>query len=112
LSEKSLQKAVSTIVRVADPDRIILIGSHSTGESGPDSDYDLLVLKTGVKKPRHLAGKIYRSFSGIGAPVDVVVSDTDDFEQLKEDPYLIYSEADKHGRVLYEKTQAGTRLAQ
>jgi predicted nucleotidyltransferase len=101
--KEALEKAVSTIIEVADPDKIILFGSRSKGDSGSESDYDFLVLKKGVKKPRELSRKIYRSFSRIGAPVDIIVSDTDQYERLKDDPHLIYTEADKHGRVLYEK---------
>jgi len=102
--EKSLEKAISIIIEVADPDRIILFGSRAQGDSGLQSDYDFIVLKKGVTKPRELSRKIYRSFSRIGAPVDIIVSDTDQYERLKDNPYLIYTEADKHGRVLYEKS--------
>ena len=101
--EKALEKALSTIIEVADPDKIILFGSRAKGDGGAGSDYDVLVLKKGVKKPRELSRKIYRNFSRIGASVDVVVSDTDQYEKQKDDPCLIYREADKHGRLLYEK---------
>ena len=101
---ESLRKAIETIVRVAEPDRIILFGSYSKGDDKPDSDYDLLVLKRGVKKQRSLTQKIYMSFKNIGAPIDVIVADLDKYEQLKSDPYLIYSEAAKNGRTVYEKS--------
>ena len=101
---ESLRKAIETIVRVEEPDRIILFGSYSKGDDKPDSDYDLLVLKRGVKKQRSLTQKIYMSFKNIGAPIDVIVADLDKYEQLKSDPYLIYSEAAKNGRTVYEKS--------
>jgi predicted nucleotidyltransferase len=100
----SLEKAIKTIVRVAEPDKIILFGSHARGDDKPGSDYDLLVLKRGVKKQRSLTQKIYLSFKDIGAPIDVIVADLDKYEHLKTDPYLIYSEADKNGRMVYEKS--------
>ena len=99
-----LQKAIKTIVRVAEPDKIILFGSHARGDNKPGSDYDLLVLKRGVRKRRALTQKIYLSFKHIGAPVDVIVADLDKYEDLKTDPYLIYSEAAKNGRMVYEKS--------
>ena len=43
-----LEKAIKTIVRVAEPDKIILFGSHARGDDKPGSDYDLLVLKRGL----------------------------------------------------------------
>ena len=38
------------IVQVAEPDKIILFGSHAREDDSLESDYDLLVLKRGVKK--------------------------------------------------------------
>ncbi|MEA3416346.1 MAG: nucleotidyltransferase domain-containing protein, partial [Thermodesulfobacteriota bacterium] len=60
--DDSLEKAIKTIVKVAEPDKIILFGSHARGDDKPGSDYDLLVLKRGVKKQRLLTQKIYLSF--------------------------------------------------
>jgi len=76
----SLERAIKTIVRVAEPDKIILFGSHVKGDFEAGSDYDLLVLKRGV------------------------VADLEKFEELKNDPYLIYFEAAKNGRMVYEKS--------
>ncbi len=100
---KPLQKAISTIVAVAQPDRIILFGSRATDQFHKESDLDLLVLKQNLKDKRTLTKKIYRNFHHIGAPVDVIVADLERFEILKNDPYLIYKEAADKGRVVYEK---------
>jgi predicted nucleotidyltransferase len=100
-----LDKAIETIIQVADPDKIILFGSRSRGEHREgESDYDLLVLKKGVKKQRKLAQKIYLNFKDIGAPVDVIVVDPEKYERLKANPYMIYIEADKNGTVVYERS--------
>jgi predicted nucleotidyltransferase len=55
----SLEKAINTISQVAEPDKIILFGSHAGGNDKPGSDYDLLVLKRGVRKRRALTQEIY-----------------------------------------------------
>ena len=99
----SLEKATEVIVRVAKPDKIILFGSRARGDYKAASDYDLLVLKRDVEHRRKLVQKIYLSFKNIGAPVDVIVTDLQEYERLKDDPYLIYSEAAKTGRVVYER---------
>jgi uncharacterized protein len=101
--DNPLEKAIEIIVQVADPDKIILFGSRARGNNSRDSDYDLLVLKKSVEKRRKLAQEIYLNFENIGAPVDVIVADLDKYEELKKDPYLIYIEADKEGKVVYEK---------
>ena len=99
-----LKKAIGIIVQVAEPDRIILFGSHARGDIRRGSDYDLLVLKRGVEKRRQLVQQIYMNFRDVGAPIDVIVADLDTYEQLKTDPYLIYSEAARNGRTVYEKS--------
>ena len=99
-----LDKAVEAIIQVADPDKIILFGSQARGtHKDGESDYDLLILKRGVKKTRQLAQKIYLNFRNIGAPVDVIVVDLNEYDELKKNPYMIYSEADKNGRTIYER---------
>lgn len=98
-----LENAIRIIVQVAEPDKIILFGSHARGDEGIESDHDLLVLKKGVKKQRELTQKIYLNFKDVGAPVDIIVADLDRYDQLKTDPFLIYSEAEKNGKMVYEK---------
>ena len=105
--KRSLKRAIQIIVEVAEPDKIILFGSHARGDESQDSDYDLLVLKRGERKQRALTQKIYMGFKDIGAPIDVIVADLDKYEELKSDPYLIYSEAARHGRTVYEKATEG-----
>jgi predicted nucleotidyltransferase len=98
-----LQKAINTIIQVAEPDRIILFGSRVKGNSELDSDYDLLVLKKGIKKARELSQQIYLNFKNIGASIDVIVVEAEKYEQLKTDPYTIYNEVAKSGEIVYEK---------
>ncbi len=106
-----LKNAVNTIVRVTDPDRIILFGSYVAGRQRSGSDYDLLVIKKNLKDQRKFVQKIYLNFNKIGAPVDVLAVDLKNYERLKNDPYLIYFEADRNGKVIYEKPPKSKRLA-
>jgi predicted nucleotidyltransferase len=48
LGYPALAEIVRRVVDAAHPDSIILFGSAARGETGPDSDLDLLVVKTGV----------------------------------------------------------------
>jgi predicted nucleotidyltransferase len=98
-----LIKAVETIVKIADPDRIILFGSRARGDSGEESDFDLLVLKKGIRETRRLAQEIHLGFSGIGASIDVIVADLETYEMLKDDPWMIYREAAQHGVAVHGK---------
>jgi predicted nucleotidyltransferase len=95
---------VERIVRVADPEKIILFGSRASGSYTDDSDYDFLVLKNNVKNKRQLAQEIYMELLTLPADVDVdVIVETPEniFEHSGNHSY-VYSEALK-GRVVYER---------
>jgi predicted nucleotidyltransferase len=101
--DKPLEKATDIIVKVADPDKIILFGSHARGDSKKDSDYDLCVLKRNVEHRRKLAQQIYVSLCDVSTPIDVIVQTPDKFDELKDDPYLVYKQIAKDGVVVYGK---------
>jgi predicted nucleotidyltransferase len=48
-----LADIVRRIVRAAKPEKIVLFGSAARGEMGPDSDYDVLVIKGGSINSGH-----------------------------------------------------------
>ena len=99
-----LENIVERIVRGIQPDKIILFGSQAREDYGGESDYDICVIKEGVEHRRKLAQEIYRLLYGVGVAVDVIVETPESFDELKGDPFLIYKEIAKDGRVLYEKS--------
>jgi uncharacterized protein len=104
MPDKQLEKAINIIKETADPERVILFGSRANGRNQPNSDYDLLVLKRNITLKRELVHKIYLNLKGIGVSFDIIVGDIEKYESLKDDPYMIYSEAYKNGRIVYERT--------
>jgi len=51
-AQRELERIVQRIVETYAPDKIILFGSHAYGTPGPDSDFDLLILKETTDPPR------------------------------------------------------------
>jgi len=98
-----LEKAIEIIIRSVDPDKIILFGSRARGDHKKESDYDICVIKKGVSHRRKVAQQIYRFLYGMGAPVDIIVETPEKFEELKDNPFMIYKEISKFGKVVYEK---------
>ena len=54
-----LDEIVRRIVAAVAPERIILFGSAARGSMGPDSDLDLLVIKSGDYHRGRLTEEIY-----------------------------------------------------
>ena len=79
-----LDEIVRRVIEVAQPDRIILFGSAARGQTGPDSDIDVLVIKSGIASRRTLAQQIYLHLFGVPAPVDVIVVTPEDVERFRD----------------------------
>ena len=97
---KTLPQAIRRIASALQPEKIILFGSAAKGEMGPDSDVDLLVVKSDVHR-RKTAWKIDESLIGIPVPIDVIVAAPEDLEKHKDTIGLIYRPALLEGRVIY-----------
>ncbi len=101
-----LQDIVRRIVEVAHPQRIVLFGSAARGQMGPHSDFDLLVIKAGPVHRGHLEAEIYRRLLGVGHAADVIVATCEDIERYGQSAGLVYREALRDGKVLYDETGA------
>lgn len=110
-----LADIVQRIVRAAKPEKIVLFGSAARGEMGPNSDYDLLVIKRGQYNYWRLLTSIYRALPGTAA-VDVVLVTSEDAERYRDTHCLVICPALREGKVIYDSqaVSAGrpTRMAQ
>jgi predicted nucleotidyltransferase len=72
--EPKLAQIVRRLVAAYQPERIYLFGSAARGDSGPDSDYDLLIIVPDEAPPeRRDGGLAYLAPWGVGTAVDAVV---------------------------------------
>ncbi|MFN8108368.1 MAG: nucleotidyltransferase domain-containing protein [Thermoleophilia bacterium] len=97
--------AVDEIVRAADPVRVILFGSVTRGEDGPDSDLDFLVVLDDVQpglQRRRLTREIRRAIT-VDAPVDVFVTDLAESSRRRVVPGSIHYWPMREGEVVYER---------
>lgn len=102
--DQVLQMIVERIVKVADPEKVILFGSRAHGSPTEESDYDFFVLKSGVPNRLHLAQQIYLNLLDLpaDASVDVIVETPETAFRHQENQAYIYREALK-GRTVYER---------
>ncbi len=96
---------VGDVVRAVDPMRLIVFGSVARGEEHAESDLDLLVVLGSLDRSRRreMMRTIRRAIAA-PIPVDVLVTDVDEFEagrDLNGSPY--YWPA-REGEVVYERS--------
>ena len=98
-----IDKIVSIIVSLIDPDQIVLFGSYARGENKKTSDIDLLVLKRNLQNTKTLTDSLYMSFfdNKIKIPVDLLVLDYDKYNSLKNEIGYIYKTISKEGKLIY-----------
>ena len=102
-----LADIVKRVVRAAKPEKIVLFGSAARGEMGPDSDYDILVIKVGKFNHWRVLTHIYKSLPGTAA-VDVVVATPEVVERYRNTHCLVYCPAMKEGKVIYDAKALST----
>lgn len=98
-----IQEIIRRIVAVAQPEKIILFGSAARGEMGPNSDFDLLVVKSGDYHRGRLVEEIYMHLFGVGQAVDVIVVTPEDIARFQNSHSLVIKPALKEGKVIYER---------
>lgn len=100
---REIRQMVRRIVSRFHPERIILFGSQARGDSGPDSDVDLLVVMPVEGSKREKAVEIGVALHGIRLAKDIIVTTPDEFEWRKEIVGTIERPAAREGRVLYAR---------
>ena len=109
------RKYISDIIkniREIDPYKIILFGSHASGNFSEDSDLDILVIldspdiaKNYEEKMRNrlsVRRKIYELSEKI--PIDLLVFTRGEYDIISENGGSFYNEIKNTGKVLYEKS--------
>lgn len=102
LGDQALAEIIRRLIEAYQPERIYLFGSRARGDTGMDSDYDLMVVVPDSAPPERQRGRLaYEVLRGTGTAADVLVWRRKAFESrlhLRASlPYTVTSE----GRLLY-----------
>ena len=96
-----LSLIVQRVVDAFHPLRIVLFGSAARGETGKDSDIDLLVIMPEGTPRLDTAEKLYMTMFGVPVAVDFLVATPSDLERNRENIGLIYRTILREGKELY-----------
>jgi hypothetical protein len=97
-----LAEVVRRLQQLYQPEKIYLFGSTARGESGPDSDYDLMVVVPD-STPVSLrdSGRAYKAIWRLGVAADVLVWSHSDFEDRLQLKASLPSTIGREGKLLY-----------
>ena len=96
-----LADTIKRVVEAAQPEKIVLFGSAARGTMGPDSDLDLLVIKSGKFNRHRVTTAIYRNLRGaIG--VDALVVTPEEVERYRDTHCLVICPALREGKVVFD----------
>ena len=106
ITSEKVQKVINKIVEISNPRKLILFGSYVRGNQHINSDLDILVVAgDGIDSPRKEGVRIRRALKGINMPMDILVVPENKLEELIATPGLIYKEAIKRGKVVYDSAR-------
>lgn len=102
VDKELIKDVVDRILAVTHPEKIILFGSAATGQMGPDSDLDLLVIEEGFGSAREESIRLRAALASIDIPIDIFPMEPERFEETKNVIGGLAFPANKYGEVIYE----------
>ena len=103
ITPDKVESAIQKIIEVGRPRKIILFGSYVRNKTHTHSDVDFLIVAgDDIENPRKESARIRRALRGISMPMDIIVVPEKAWVRLKDQPGMIYREAEQQGRIVYE----------
>jgi len=102
IDQQTIDEIVRRVRSVSRPQRIILFGSAATEAMTADSDVDLLILEPEPPRDRSEWLRITRALRDLHFPFDIILMDTERFEESKHFVGGLAYPAHKYGKVIYE----------
>ena len=97
-----LDEIIRRLVEAFQPERIYLFGSKASGETGPDSDYDLMVIVPDEAPPERKQSRLaYQVLRGTRTAADVLVWTRQAFNSRLHLPASLPATITRQGKLLY-----------
>ena len=97
-----LEEIVERLVRAYQPERIYLFGSKARGDTGPDSDFDLMVVVADDVSPERQGSRLaYQALRGTGTATDVLIMTRSAFDSRLHLAASLPATVVREGRLLH-----------
>jgi len=105
VTQELIGEMAAAVAREANPEAIILFGSHASGDARPDSDVDLLVVETAPFGPdndrRREMTRLWRALAEFKVAKDILVFSSEEVERWRGARNHVVARALREGRLLY-----------
>jgi uncharacterized protein len=100
--DRILAEIVRRLAEAFQPERIYLFGSKARGDTGPDSDYDLLIVVPDEASPERKRSRLaYQALRGTRTAADVLVWTKEAFDSRLHLPASLPAIVVREGKLLY-----------
>ena len=102
-----LEQMVKVIVKVAQPEKVILFGSRAKGTAQEDADYDFLIIDANPfdknRSRRQEISKVSRALTSFRVSTDLLIHSTDEVARWSQSLNHVIGRALREGILLYER---------
>lgn len=109
LDQQTLDRIVEQIVKVLNPEKIILFGSYARGEAGPDSDVDIAVIAETSEPGDKAIGEISWGLRHLHLPLDLLLFAPEKWHRFRQVWSSFPTIIEESGRVIYERVGSAAR---
>lgn len=100
-STETIEQVAESLGKASHATKVILFGSHATGNARADSDVDFLVIAES-DLPRHKRSRhLYAMFHPYPFPMDILVYTPEEVDRQSKDPTSFISTVLAKGKDLY-----------
>jgi predicted nucleotidyltransferase len=103
ITQEQLDHIVKRILKLYQPEKIILFGSYANGTALENSDLDLFLVKDTKESPVDRSAALRIGLRDFLLPMDILIYTPEEFEKDKDRKYTFVHEVFKSGKVLYAR---------
>jgi len=106
ISPDTLNEIIERIKNRFHPEKVILWGSYATGTAGEESDVDLLIVAETDLSAQERFPEVSRLLAAYPVAFDAILKTPAEYERSRSVVNHIVYFADKHGKVVYERSNS------
>lgn len=104
IDDQPLAEMVRRLTDAYDPEKIYLFGSKARGDTGPDSDYDILLVVADEAPPEKRRSRLaYQALRGTRVAADILVWTMTEFDRRLHLTASLPAIVVREGKLLYAR---------